>query len=57
MTRQRKIVNFFHNPTAENIARSISDRVTQFLADEWVEVRVVSVKVQETETGVAEYLP
>jgi 6-pyruvoyl-tetrahydropterin synthase len=57
MTRQKKIVNFALNPTAENIAKTISDRVTHFLNDEWLGVRVVGVRVQETETGVAEYQP
>jgi 6-pyruvoyl-tetrahydropterin synthase len=57
MTRQRKIVDFVHNPTAENMAEVISNRVTEFLSDEWPGVEVYRVRVQETETGVAEYLP
>lgn len=54
---QKKIVDFGCNPTAENIACQIGEKLCDFLSNEWPGVKVVGVRVQETETGLAEWRP
>lgn len=52
---QKKIVDFGVNPTAENIAWAIATLVNGFLVNIVTGARLVRIKVQETETGSAEW--
>jgi len=52
---QKKIVNFHVNPTAENIAESIAIMTIRFMLDEYPLVRLIKVRVRETDTGLAEW--